>query len=647
MTTESDQSGQGRDSFARRAWAWLRNEIAQETRSVEKRPLFSPRDRDNIAWFWRSYLKKRMAWLFVVLGMILVQGIVYQQFLALTESGLRVIFEEGQFSDLIRVCFVVFGLFTVRAVMSYAVPRLSIFLASHAVQELRQDLIDRLMILDLAFFERTKPGEIILRLVNQAQGLSAFVGTSTVNAVRDAVTIIIVSGYLIYKSALLFLAALIILPVILLLIQFVSSRIKDVQASAENAMGAYMGGIEEMSNGMRTVKISNQEENETRRLKKSTGEIRDLAVRLQAAQALILPTIDMASAVAYVLVIGGGGYVVLQGASGMDGAAIITFLIGLILIFDPARMLAQFFAKLQANLILLDGVRSLHLEVPTITDKPGALDTFDRSGDIRFEGVAFGYGTEQPLFDALDLVAQGGKTTAIVGATGSGKTTVLSLMTRLYQVETGQITIGGTPINDIRIETLRRSFSVVAQDIVIFNNTIWENIKYVDPHATDEQIWAAAGAAEIAELMRERGDKVLGPKGSQLSGGQKQRIAIARAFLRSAPILLLDEATSALDQRTEDKVKRALGRLSEGKTTIVVAHRLSAVIDADWIYVLDAGRVVEQGAHADLMEKRGLYAGMFEAQKGGYAKKNGGAGTEPSSDTAPLTGSDAGAERQP
>ncbi|MEM6741062.1 MAG: ABC transporter ATP-binding protein, partial [Pseudomonadota bacterium] len=576
MTTESDQSGQGRDSFARRAWAWLRKEIAQETRSVEKRPLFSPRDRDNIAWFWRSYLKKRMAWLFVVLGMILVQGIVYQQFLALTESGLRVIFEEGQFSDLIRVCFVVFGLFTVRAVLSYAVPRLSIFLASHAVQELRQDLIDRLMILDLAFFERTKPGEIILRLVNQAQGLSAFVGTSTVNAVRDAVTIIIVSGYLIYKSALLFLAALIILPVILLLIQFVSSRIKDVQASAENAMGAYMGGIEEMSNGMRTVKISNQEENETRRLKKSTGEIRDLAVRLQAAQALILPTIDMASAVAYVLVIGGGGYVVLQGASGMDGAAIITFLIGLILIFDPARMLAQFFAKLQANLILLDGVRSLHLEVPTITDKPGALDTFDRSGDIRFEGVAFGYGTEQPLFDALDLVAQGGKTTAIVGATGSGKTTVLSLMTRLYQVETGQITIGGTPINDIRIDTLRRSFSVVAQDIVIFNNTIWENIKYVDPDATDEQIWAAAEAAEIAELMRERGDKVLGPKGSQLSGGQKQRIAIARAFLRSAPILLLDEATSALDQRTEDKVKRALGRLSEGKTTIVVAHRLSA-----------------------------------------------------------------------
>jgi len=619
MTTDTDPDHKG--GKLSRALAWLRREIAQETRQVEKRPLFSPTDKDNIAWFWNTYLRKRMGWLFLVLGMILVQGLVYQQFLSLTESGLRVIFEDGQLADLLRVCAIVFVLFMVRAVMSYTVPRLSVYLASQAVQELRQDLIDRLMMLDLEFFERTRPGDIILRLVNQAQGLSVFVGTQTVNAVRDAVTILIVSGYLIYKSAMLFLAAVVILPVILLLIQFVSSRIKEVQARAENAMGAYMGGLEEMANGMRTVKISGQEPNERSRLKKATVEIKDLAVRLQSAQALILPTIDMASAVAYVLVIGGGGYIVLQGTSGMDGASIIAFLLGLVLIFDPARMLAQFFAKLQANLIILDGVRSLHREVPTITDRPGATESFDTGGDIRFEGVSFGYGQGRPLFENLDLSVTGGRTTAIVGATGSGKTTLLSLMTRLYHVETGQVTIGGTPINDIKIRALRGSFSVVAQDIVIFNNSIYENIKYVDPDATDAQIWEAAEAAEIADLMRERGDRELGPKGSQLSGGQKQRIAIARAFLRSAPILLLDEATSALDQRTEDKVKRALARLAKGKTTIVVAHRLSAVVDADWIYVLDAGRVVEQGTHDDLLEKRGLYAGMFEAQKGGYAEK--------------------------
>ncbi|MEE4120263.1 MAG: ABC transporter ATP-binding protein [Paracoccaceae bacterium] len=590
----------------------------QADEADRREQLFTIRDRDNIVWFWNSYLKKRTPWLFVVLGMIMVQGVVYQQFLALTESGLRVIFEEGDFSDLVRVCAIVFGLFVVRAGMSYLVPRLSVFLASNAVQELRHDLINRVMMLDLAYFERTKPGDLILRLVLQAQQLSVFVGQGTVGAVRDAVTILIVSGYLIYKSATLFLATVVILPAIVLLMQYVSHRIKDVQRKAENAMGAYMGGIEEMANGMRTVKISNQEENEKGRLRKATEDIKDLALRLQAAQALVVPTIDLASAITYVLVIGGGGWFVLKGTSGMDGAAIITYLLGLVLIFDPARMLAQFFAKLQANLIILNSVRELYEEVPTITDTPGATDDFDVAGDIRLRNVRFSYSPDVPLFDGLDMTVPGGKTTAVVGATGSGKTTVLSLMTRLYDVEGGEVTIGGKPIRDIRIRALRGAFSVVAQDIVIFNASIWENIRYVKPEATEAEIWAAAEAAEIADLIHQRGDAPLGPKGSQLSGGQKQRIAIARAFLRSAPILLLDEATSALDQQTEDKVKAALARLGKDKTTIIVAHRLSAVTHADWIYVLDAGRIVEEGRHADLMAKRGLYAGMYEAQKGGY-----------------------------
>jgi ABC-type multidrug transport system fused ATPase/permease subunit len=619
MTTQSEDPAAppARPRWTDRAFAML-GIGARGGKDDERRPMFTEEDRENILWFWNGYLKKRTPFLFVILGMIAVQGVVYQQFLSLTESGLRVIFEDGAFADLLRVCAVVFVLFSIRALMSYLVPRLSVYLASHAVQELRQDLIDRLMTLDLAFFERTKPGDIILRLVNQAQDLSQFVGQASVGAVRDAVTILVVSGYLIYKSAALFLSAVIVLPAIVLLMQFVSARIKAIQRSAENALGAYMSGIEEMANGMRTVKISGQEENEKGRLRKATHDIKGLSLRLQAAQALVVPTIDMASAIAYVLVIGGGGWVVLQGASGMDGAGIITFLFGLVLIFDPARNLAQFFAKLQANLIILGSVRGLHREAPTIVDTPGAVDSFDTGGDIVFEGVRFAYAKDAPLFDGLDMTIAGGRTTAIVGATGSGKTTILSLMTRLYNVEAGRITIGGTPIDEIRIRSLRSAFSVVAQDIVIFNASMWENIRYVKPEATEAEIWAAAEAAEIADLVRARGDAPLGPKGSQLSGGQKQRIAIARAFLRSAPILLLDEATSALDQKTEDKVKAALERLGAGKTTLIVAHRLSAVTHADLIYVLDAGRVVEQGSHADLMAMRGLYAGMYEAQKGGY-----------------------------
>jgi ATP-binding cassette subfamily B protein len=205
-----------------------------------------------------------------------------------------------------------------------------------------------------------------------------------------------------------------------------------------------------------------------------------------------------------------------------------------------------------------------------------------------------------------------------VGATGSGKTSVLSLIARLYDVSGGQVTIGGERVDQLRIDKLRQSFSVVAQDIVIFNNSIWENIRYVRPDASDEMIWKAAELVGIDKLIRDRGDAPLGPKGSQLSGGQKQRIAIARAFLRSAPILLLDEATSALDQRTEEKVREAIHELSQDKTTIMVAHRLSTVTHADKIYVLDEGSVVEQGSHAELMANEGLYAAMFTAQRNSY-----------------------------
>ena len=550
--------------------------------------------------------------------MILIQGAVYQQFLSLTESGLRIIFESGSVGDLVEICLVVFGLFFVRGLMSYLSPRLSVWLASTAVLKMRSDLIDHLMKLDLAYFEKTKSSEIILRLVNQAQDLSVFVGQATVNAVRDAATVIIISGYLIYKSPILFLSAMIFIPAILIMMQVISRRIKQIQANAENALGSYMTGIDEMASGMRTVKIAGQESMEKKRLLKSAGDIRKLSIDLQSAQALVLPTIDASSAFVYVLVIGGGGYMAISPNFDMDGAAIITFLLGLVLVFDPARMLASFFTKLQAHLVILDSVRSIFREEPTIVDRQDAVETFDPKSDIELDNIRFAYSEEHPLFENLSLRFKGGKRTAIVGATGSGKTTVLSLLARLYDPQSGNISIGGIPIKNLKVSSLRAAFSVVAQDIVIFDGSVWDNIKYVKPDASDEEIWDAAEAASIADLVRKRGDASVGPKGSQLSGGQKQRIAIARAFLKDAPVLVLDEATSALDQQTEARIQAALQRVSSGRTTIVVAHRLSAVSDADWIYVLDNGALIEEGTHDDLVARNGLYGSMFQAQKKSY-----------------------------
>jgi ATP-binding cassette subfamily B protein len=546
--------------------------------------------------------------------LVLLEGFVLQKFLAITETGLRVIFEQGDIMDLLWICLVVFLIFMVRALVSFVVPTLSVRLASGAVLELRSDLIRHVLYMDQRFFDRTNASDLILRFVNQVEALSQFVGRTTVEAVRDVATIVIISGYLIYKSALLFGVALLLLPIIFLLMRMVSETIKRIQAQSEQALGNYMNTIEEMSGGMRTIKMTGQEAAEVDRMISESGNIKKLAVNLHMAQALVLPSIDLSSAIVYMVVIGGGGYLALSEASALDGASIIAFLLGLVIVFDPARRLSQFFTKLQTSLILLASVRGVLQTQPDVSDEGTASEFTDMRIDITLDDIGFSYEADHKLFDGINLQFKAGQKTAIVGSTGSGKTTLLSLMARLYDLNSGAVLFNGQNIKQFTLKSVREKFSIVAQDVVIFNKSIAENIHYADPTASPDAVRAAAKLARIDELMVERGDQPVGPKGSLLSGGQKQRIAIARAFLKPAPILLLDEATSALDALTEQKVNASFKDLQAGKTTIVVAHKFSSVVDADHIYVLEAGKLVEQGTHADLIAKAGLYASMFSAQ---------------------------------
>jgi len=583
-------------------------------RNLMASKFFSEKDKSNITWFWRRYLKRKTPWLGLILALVLLEGFVLQKFLAITETGLRVIFEQGDIMDLLWICLVVFLIFMVRALVSFVVPTLSVRLASGAVLELRSDLIRHVLYMDQRFFDRTNASDLILRFVNQVEALSQFVGRTTVEAVRDVATIVIISGYLIYKSALLFGVALLLLPIIFLLMRMVSETIKRIQAQSEQALGNYMNTIEEMSGGMRTIKMTGQEAAEVDRMISESGNIKKLAVNLHMAQALVLPSIDLSSAIVYMVVIGGGGYLALSEASALDGASIIAFLLGLVIVFDPARRLSQFFTKLQTSLILLASVRGVLQTQPDVSDEGTASEFTDMRIDITLDDIGFSYEADHKLFDGINLQFKAGQKTAIVGSTGSGKTTLLSLMARLYDLNSGAVLFNGQNIKQFTLKSVREKFSIVAQDVVIFNKSIAENIHYADPTASPDAVRAAAKLARIDELMVERGDQPVGPKGSLLSGGQKQRIAIARAFLKPAPILLLDEATSALDALTEQKVNASFKDLQAGKTTIVVAHKFSSVVDADHIYVLEAGKLVEQGTHADLMAKAGLYASMFSAQ---------------------------------
>ena len=298
----------------------------------------------------------------------------------------------------------------------------------------------------------------------------------------------------------------------------------------------------------------------------------------------------------------------------MDGASIIAFLIGLVIVFDPARNVAQFFTQLQASLIILDSICSI-FDVETENPNSGYNYIKDTTPiAIRFKNVSFSYNSNSRTLENISLEFKAGTKSAIVGSTGSGKTTILNLIGRLYDVDGGAISFNDQDINSLSISSVRDQITIVSQDIVIFDQSVEDNIRYANPSATRKMIFEAAKKAKIDKLLLERQEEPVGPNGSQLSGGQKQRIALARAFLKPAPILLLDEATSALDAVTEANIAKSLNKLGENTTTIVVAHKLSSIKNADTIFVLDDGKLVESGTHSELIKKKKYYANMVKNQ---------------------------------
>ena len=559
-------------------------------------------------------MRSRAKWLVLVLLLIIFQGIVYQQFLVLTESGLRVIFLNGRFSDLIWVCLAILLIFSVRALISFIIPTISAKLSTSALLELRHDLTQHILRLPQSYFDKTSSGDLILRLVNQVQELSTFVGQTTVKAVRDTATVIIVSGYLIYKNILLFSIALVVIPIIALFMIAVVRRVRKIQALTETAIGKFISNIDEMKMGMRTTKMAAQEEAEAQRISESANLIRAYTFKLIRTHALTPPVIDLSSAFVYMLVVGGGGYMALSDQFDMDGASIIAFLIGLVIVFDPARTVAQFFTQLQSSLVLLESVHSIFdIEREQLNSGP----VYIKNGKpiaISLENVNFNYASGPDTLKNISMDFKPGTKNAIVGSTGSGKTTILSLLGRLYELGSGTIRFNGHDISKLSISSVRDQITIVSQDIVIFDQSLEDNIRYANPLATKKMIIEAARKAKIDKLLLERKDNPVGPNGSRLSGGQKQRIALARAFLKPAPILLLDEATSALDAVTEANISKSLDELSENTTTIVVAHKLSSIKDADTIFVLDDGSLVEFGTHTELLKKKKYYATMVSAQ---------------------------------
>ncbi len=480
-----------------------------------------------------------------------------------------------------------------------------------------RDLQDRMFVhlarADLVQVEREPPAQLATRFTTDVTLIREAL-TRAVNGVRDSVTIIGLVGSMLYLDWTLFLIAAVLYPLAAVPIQRLGKRIRRASGGMQEQMGETAAFLYQSFAQARTVRAYRLEATEAARAKAAFEQLYAALLRMTRSRAILDPMLEVLGGTAVALVIGFAGWRAATGAGGIGNFS--GFVAALLLAAQPLRSLGALNAALQEGLAGLVRVFDVIDEQPQVKERAGAVVLPPGPGRVRFEGVSYAYPDGRVGLRDLSFDAAPGLTVALVGPSGAGKSTALALIPRLGDVLAGQITIDGTDIRDLTLASLRDAIAYVGQDALLFDDTVGGNIRIGRPGASDAEVEQAAraAAADFIDDLPQGFATPVGPGGGRLSGGQRQRVALARALLRNPRILLLDEATSALDAESEAAVQAALMRLRRGRTTVVVAHRLSTVRDADLVVAIADGTAVEQGTHADLLRHDGLYARLVRTQ---------------------------------
>ena len=471
---------------------------------------------------------------------------------------------------------------------------------------------------DLQFFHNNSVGGLISRFINDANLLRYSVAKALTGLVKDSLMVTFLVAVMFVHNWILALVTFVVFPLALYPIVRIGKRMRKISRNTQVETGELTTLLDETFQGARHVKAYTMEERETERAAGAIESIFALTRKAARVQAISRPLMETLGGIALAVAILYGGIAVIDGS--MTAGALMSFAGALLAAYKPMKNIANMNSTLQQGLAAAQRVFAVLDLRSTITEKPDAEDLGRIRGDIRFEDVHFRYTAEGKALDGIDLDIPAGKTVALVGPSGAGKSTILNLIPRFYDAETGAVRIDGRDVRDVTLNSLRAGIALVSQEISLFDDTIRANIAYGKPDATEDEIVRAAkdaGAHDFIAALPDGYDTHVGGRGVKLSGGQRQRIAIARAMIKDAPILLLDEATSALDTETERQVQAALSRLKEGRTTVVIAHRLSTIVDADIIFVMENGQVVETGTHAELLARGGPYARLYALQFAG------------------------------
>ncbi len=483
------------------------------------------------------------------------------------------------------------------------------------IADRQRKIYDRILAQGIEFYHSTSSSDLITRMTNNAQAARSVLDLVVTSYVRDLVTMIVLVGVMVWQQPALSLICFVIGPIAIYGVNHILKRVRKIAQQEFLSVGQIVQVMQETAIGVRVVKSFGLEGAMRKRMYKAVSDVENRANNIATLEAATSPVMETLAGLAIAGSVMVSGLLVLQG--GQMPGNIMAFIAALLLAYEPAKRLARVRISLESGIVGVRMMFELADRPLTLAEKPDAKPLQAGPGEIHFDNVSFAYPESPPVFEGLDLTLAAGKMTALVGPSGSGKSTILNLIMRMYDPQSGRVMFDGQNIADATLISVREKIAYVSQDTFLFAGTVMHNIRLGRQDATDDEVIAAAKSAnahEFISAMAKGYETDVGENGGLLSGGQRQRISIARAMLRNAEILLLDEATSALDAESEALFREALQQLTVGRTTIVIAHRLSTVHQADTIVVLEAGKVVESGAHRTLLSQGGLYQKLYEYQ---------------------------------
>ena len=563
----------------------------------------------------REYLRHHTTKIFFAVLCMIAVGLATGTQAKLIEPALDRVFTQGDTTLLWVLPLVFLAVSVVKGFASFGQAVLMQKTGLRLSVMMQTEMFDRMIDADLKFIHTDSTGKLISRFNNDVN----FARDATVKTFtgfgRDLFTLIVLSGVMIQTHWKMAMVALVIFPVSIFPIMYIGRRIRRLSRRTQVSLGEFTSFLDEVFKGFRQVKAYGMEDYERGRARDVFERIYSLHYREGRTRSRSYPVMESLGGVVIALILAWGGYQIIHGDTTIG--QFMTFFIAMGAAYNPLRSLANLNSSLQHGLAATERVFAMLDYRPNIADAPDAKPLVVKEGRVELKGVDFSYDEQNIALHGVTIDAPPGKTVALVGPSGAGKSTILNLILRFFDVQQGSVEIDGQDSRTVTLASLRQSMALVSQEVTLFNDTVRANILYGRSDASAEEVIDAAKSAAAHDFIMQLPlgyDTIVGERGLRLSGGQRQRIAIARAMLRNAPILLLDEATSALDSEAERQVQTALARLMAGRTTIVIAHRLSTVTSADLIYVLENGRVEDCGTHQELIRREGVYARLCRMQ---------------------------------